>query len=104
MDIYAGKKTYAKNLLKEAAVAVSLGKQWLDVSAHRASRRRSCKGAQISYGGSLRHSKGRKASHGRTCATVSRLRTTSGGSRRGTVTASRKRSSITGQQNWRDPS
>ena len=34
MDIYEGKKTNAKNLLKEAVVALSLGKEWLDVSPH----------------------------------------------------------------------
>ena len=32
MMIYAGKKICAKNLLKEAAVALSVGKEWPDVA------------------------------------------------------------------------
>ena len=34
MEIYAGKKICAKNLLKEAAVALSCGKERPDVSSH----------------------------------------------------------------------
>ena len=29
MEMYAGKKMYAKNLFKEAAAALSVGKEWL---------------------------------------------------------------------------
>ena len=33
--IYAGKKIFGKNLLKDAGVASSMGKEWLDESPHK---------------------------------------------------------------------
>ena len=35
MEIYAGKKMYAKNLLEEAAAALRLGKEWPNESPHK---------------------------------------------------------------------
>ena len=35
MEIHAAKKIYAKNLLKEAAEAIGLGKEWLEVSPYK---------------------------------------------------------------------